>query len=50
MHEIIRHFIKQQEKRNKLTTVGKPKPNWLCKGKILPRLWVTPETLKKIKK
>ena len=32
-----------------LKTVGHPKPNWLHKPKVKPRIWVTTETLKSFK-
>lgn len=50
MDELIKYLIEKQKDKNKSTTVGKPVPNWLCKGKTSPRIWVTKQTLKHIKK
>tara|TARA_R110000824_G_scaffold7830_4_gene35356 strand:+ start:136 stop:285 length:150 start_codon:yes stop_codon:yes gene_type:complete len=36
-------------KLDKLETVGHPKPNWLQKPKVKPRIWITKESLKYLK-
>ena len=49
MKELKECLLEIYNKNNKLTTVGTPTPNWLNK-KIKPRIWVSKETIKLIKK
>jgi hypothetical protein len=42
--------LKDKYKPEVLKTVGQPKPNWLYKPEVKPRIWVTKESLKHLKK